>query len=338
MSQKLDYSRFKREINLTRYAAHIGYEIDPKKSTRSSVVMRSAADKVIISRRGNIWIYFSVTDERDNGTIINFIENRTGKSISEIGQELQKWIGEGACMPEAKNYVREIEEQAFDPERVRKIFSRCTPAKRHPYLESRGINPAVLQSERFSECIFSDRYGNAAFPHFDDQGVCGLELKNTDKSLFVRGSRKTLWRSKSRAGDETLVISEAVIDALSHYVLFPSGEASYAATGGGMSPEQAEILIALLRQSAALKRITLITDNDEGGDRLAEKLSETITKSRFAGKVIRHSPETRGLDWNDVRRRDLNPRPTHYEFYYGNCYRVFYVVLCSLFCHYNQLI
>ena len=304
--QRYEYSRFKQEINLTQFAAHLGYEIDRKKSTRSSVVMRSAADKVIISRRGNIWMYFSVTYERDNGTIIDFLQNRTGKSLIEIGQELQVWIGGGMILPEAKNYVRDIEEQEFDPERVRKIFTRCMPAKRHSYLEGRGITPAVLQSDRFAECIFSDHYGNAAFPHFDEQGVCGLELKNVDKALFVRGSRKTLWRSKSRAGDSALVISEAVIDALSHYILFPSEASAYAATGGGMSPEQAEVISALIHKSTGLKRILIITDNDEGGDKLAEKLIEAVKGSGFAGTVTRHSPETRGLDWNEVLKPTRN--------------------------------
>ncbi len=173
------------------------------------------------------------------------------------------------------------------------------PVKRHPYLEGRGIVPTVLQSARFAECIFSDRYGNAAFPHFDEQGVCGLELKNVDKALFVRGSRKTLWSSKSRAGDNALVISEAVIDALSHYILFPSESAAYVATGGGMSPEQAEVISAYVRKFTALKHIIIITDNDEGGERLAEKLIEAITKSGFAGKLTRHSPQMRGIDWND---------------------------------------
>ena len=44
---QLDYSKFKTEINLTQYAAHLGYEVDRKKSTRSSIAMRKDSDKVI---------------------------------------------------------------------------------------------------------------------------------------------------------------------------------------------------------------------------------------------------------------------------------------------------
>jgi len=92
MTQQLDFSRFKSEINLTQYAAHLGYEIDKKKSTRSSVAMRSGADKIIISRRSGIWVYFSVSDDHDNGTIIDFAQNRTHKAIAEIGRELKSGL------------------------------------------------------------------------------------------------------------------------------------------------------------------------------------------------------------------------------------------------------
>ena len=136
MTQQLDFSRFKSEINLTQYAAHLGYEIDRKKSTRSSVAMKGGADKIIISRRGGVWVYFSVTDDRDNGTIINFVQNRTHKTIAKIGQELQEWIGGGVSLPEPKAYVREVAEQEYDSARVARVFKKCRPAFKHVYLES----------------------------------------------------------------------------------------------------------------------------------------------------------------------------------------------------------
>ena len=89
MNHKIDYSRFKQDINLSQYAAYLGYEMDKKKSTRSSVAMRHGnGDKVIISKRGKMWIYFSVHDEGDNGTIVDFIQKRTGQGIGDIGRDL----------------------------------------------------------------------------------------------------------------------------------------------------------------------------------------------------------------------------------------------------------
>lgn len=196
MTQKYNFSRFKTEVSMVQYAAQIGYEIDKKKSTRSSIAMRSSADKIIISRRNKIWVYFSVSDDNDNGTIINFIENRTGKSIAEIGAELQGWLSSADVLPKPKNYVEAIEEQEYDLPRVEGIFKKCSPVKKQAYLESRGVTTEVLTSPRFIGCVYEDCYKNAAFPHYNaDKRICGLELKSKDKAIFVRGSEKTLWRS-----------------------------------------------------------------------------------------------------------------------------------------------
>lgn len=96
MYQKHDFSRYKSEINLSHYAASLGYELDPRKTTKSSLVMKHPnGDKVIISRRGSNYVYFSVSDDKDNGTIVDFIRKRTTKTFPEIGQELQKWVRGG---------------------------------------------------------------------------------------------------------------------------------------------------------------------------------------------------------------------------------------------------
>ena len=306
MQSSFDYSRFKAEINLTQYAAYLGYEIDRKKSTRSSIAMRNGADKIIISRRGALWVYFSVSDDSDNGTIIDFAEKRTNKSLKEIGQDLQSWIGGCVPLPAPQHYVGDVEEQSFDPKRVMMIFRKCRVIKAHPYLEGRGLKDSLLSSPRFIGRIYKDRYGNVAFPHYNENGLCGLELKNTDRALFVRGSEKTFWRSNIRAGDDTLILGEAVIDALSYATLFSNENAVYGATGGGMSPEQAALIGFFLKNRPTLKRIILITDNDDGGDRLTDKILDAIKTSGFCSEVMRHSPDRRGDDWNDV----LTTQPT----------------------------
>ncbi len=297
---QLDYSKFKTEINLTQYAAHLGYEIDRKKSTRSSIAMRKDSDKVIISRRGNLWVYFSVTDDSDNGTIIDFAEKRTHKSIGEIGRDLQNWIGGGVSLPHAKSYVREVAPQEYDPARIAGIFKALKPVNKHRYLASRGLTDALLTERRFAGRVFTDRYQNAAFPHFKDGQVCGLELKNHDKALFVRGSEKTLWRSYVFKDDNTLILAEAVIDALSYHALYHREKAVYAATGGGLSPEQGEIITAFICDFEALEHIIIIPDHDQGGEKFEKRIREAIELSSFNGLCETHRPCLEGQDWNDV--------------------------------------
>jgi hypothetical protein len=74
-----ELENFKTNINLTEYAASQGYELDRRQSSRNSVIMRHASgDKFIVAQgHDRHWIYFSVRDEADNGSIIDFIQNRT---------------------------------------------------------------------------------------------------------------------------------------------------------------------------------------------------------------------------------------------------------------------
>lgn len=302
---KLDYSKFKTDINLTQYAAHLGYEIDRKKSTRSSIAMRKDSDKVIISRRGNLWVYFSVTDDNDNGTIIDFAEKRTHKSIGEIGRDLQSWIGGGVSLPDAKSYVREVAPQEYDSVSIEGNFKSLKPVHKHRYLASRGLTDTLLIDRRFAGCIFADRYQNAAFPHFKGGQVCGLELKNDDKALFVRGSEKTLWRSYAFKSDNTLILAEAVIDALSYHALYHRETAVYAATGGGLSPEQGKIITTFIRDFAALEHIIIIPDHDQGGDKFEKRIREAVELSGFDEFCETHRPCLEGQDWNDVYKETL---------------------------------
>ncbi|MDN5215560.1 toprim domain-containing protein [Fulvivirgaceae bacterium BMA12] len=303
MIDRPDFSRIKQEINLTQYAACLGYKIDRKKSTRSSIVMRQDnADKIIISKRRGIWVYFSVYDDQDNGTVIDFAKNRTGKSLSEVGEALHLWFGDHTGLPEPESYIRHIEEQKPDPERINRLFGFCRRATNHAYLESRGITEAVLRSPRFEGRVFQDHFNNAVFPHFREGHICGLELRNEGTGLFVRGSEKTLWRSNIRTGDNHLIIAETPIDAISYHILFSLSRAFYIATGGGFSTRQGSIINKLLCQCPQFQQITLITDNDQGGNLLARRLNTLINDTAYGGEITRHSPAICGQDWNDVLR------------------------------------
>lgn len=295
-----DFDRFKREINLIQYAASLGYQIYRKKSTRNSVAMRSDYDdKVIISKRSGKWVYFSVYDDQDNGTIIDFIMNRTTKPLPEIIVELKAWMGVMNFCTDPSRYVSYVQEKKADPTRIKRLFNYCSPVYKHDYLESRGLSAETLSSSRFQRRVFKDRFNNAVFPHFKDKQVCGLELKSKNTNLFVRGSEKTLWRSNIRIGDHALIISETPIDAISYQMLHSPSQAFYVATCGGFSSLQANILSRLLCLSK-IREIRLIMDNDPGGDQLTDRLSDLINQVGFEGSVSRHSPETRGLDWNDI--------------------------------------
>jgi hypothetical protein len=90
-----ELEQFKSRIDLREYAASLGYELDRRESSRCSSVMRNGTgDKVIIKReRDGHFIFFSVRDDRDNGSIIDFVANRKRLSLGYVRKELRPWIG-----------------------------------------------------------------------------------------------------------------------------------------------------------------------------------------------------------------------------------------------------
>ena len=67
---------FKKEIDLRAYAMSRGYVVDTKTSSRTSTCLETEeGDKVVVTRDfDQHWIYFSVRNDADNGSIIDFIQ------------------------------------------------------------------------------------------------------------------------------------------------------------------------------------------------------------------------------------------------------------------------
>lgn len=306
MYQKHDFSRYKSDINLSHYAASLGYELDPRKTTKSSLVMKHPnGDKVIISKRGRNYVYFSVSDDKDNGTIVDFIRKRTDKTFLEIGQELQKWVRGWDGISQNIPFASDIQSQEYNPERIKALFSRVKQIKGDDYLQNvRKIPLSTLQNQLFAERIYRDFYGNIVFPHYDHSGVCGLELKNTDKGVFVRGSAKGLWTSTINLKAETLVITESPIDGLSYFTLFPDVQKSgvvFASVSGGLRPHQVQLIIDLIKKLPQLQKIILAVDHDAGGEKIEKTIRDGVKNAgALVGDMSTHVPEKMGDDWNEV--------------------------------------
>ena len=92
-----ELNSFKTSIDLRAYAAGQGYQLDAKASWRGTSVMRHplSNDKVIIKRgMDGHFVYFSVRDDRDNGSIIDFVQNRQRLSLGAVRKELRPWINQ----------------------------------------------------------------------------------------------------------------------------------------------------------------------------------------------------------------------------------------------------
>jgi hypothetical protein len=302
VDEELD--RFKR-INLCEYAISRGYRLVRREGTRgstaSSLVLRhSATDDKIVARldRDGHWTYFSVRDERDNGTIIDFALRRGSRTIAAVREELGAWAGElrpaTVALPSASTVQS-------DRAIVRAAYARALTVPNHPYLNARGIRPETLACPRFRGAWRVDGRGDLLFPHRDGPGpedICGFERKNSRFAGFSAGGSKAVWASNVRGDDNKLVITEAVIDAFSYHQLQPDIHARYASTGGAFGERQGRHIAGAIARLPPPSTVVVATDADEAGDKLAERI---VVLARQA-PIARHRPPV-GKDWNEFLQR-----------------------------------
>jgi hypothetical protein len=272
---------FKTLIDLRAYAAAEGYQEDirynPRRIESISTCMRHPAthDKIFVGRHKSHYVYWSVRDSTDNGTIIDFVKHRKRMSLGAVRKELRPWIGQPPVLVPAFPPLREMEKNRMN---VEVAYARMQDVGNgHPYLErERALPGALLALDRFAARIRIDARGNAVFPHFDAQGLCGYEIKNHNFTGFASGGTKGLWLSQEMPGDDRLVLCESAIDALSYAALFPGEHSRYGSFAGQISPAQREWIRATAARLPLRSTIVAATDADKEGGKLADVIREAV--------------------------------------------------------------
>ena len=306
MDEELD--RFKR-VNLAEYVSSRGYLLvgrEPTRSggwrgsTRTSLLMRHPItnDKIVLRLDGDgHWTYFSVRDERDNGTIVDFLQRRGCLTLGAVRREVRAWSGTERLA--AAPWRTHVVAASRRPDRaaVQGAFAQAQLALNNLYLNTRGIRPETLGSERFRGTWRVDDRGNLLFPHRDGPGVdgiCGFEKKSRTFVGFSAGGTKTIWTSNARAGDTRLVLAEAVIDAFSYHQLHHDERTRYVTTGGSFGPSQASFIAREIAKVCPGGTIVIATDRDAAGERMAQQ----IVGLAGDAPVMRDASPI-GKDWND---------------------------------------
>lgn len=306
-NQDTELDIFKREIDLRQFAVSLGYELDRRESWRGSTVLRSGGDKIVVKRNSNgHYVFFSVRDDSDNGTVIDFLQRREDLSLGAVRQILRPWIGRSAIAPQ----FSKLEPTGPDRMRVESEYRRMANGLRHPYLEHERCLPAsLLASSRFAGRVRTDRRGNAVFPHFDVAGLCGYEIKNCGFTGFAAGGKKGLWFSHTAPGDRRLVLTESAIDALSYAALFPDAEdrTRYASLGGKPNATQPSLVQSTMARLPEGAEIVAAFDADDAGRLLVNvvRLAVEDVASKTGRNLIFqvHLPTQEGGDWNQVVQR-----------------------------------
>ncbi len=303
-----ELNRFKTSINLSEFAASRGYALDRKRSSRNSAVMlNEAGDKIVIAinELSGAWIYFSVRDDWDNGSIIDFVQHRGTRSLGEVRKTLRAWLG--ASRPQLQDHLfsRDLMQVSRDRGAVVAAWERARTCTELTYLTNRGLGPEVLTLPRFEGCVRVDQRNNALFPHYDRDGLCGFELKNQGFTGFAPGGVKGLWCSRTTSADRRLVFTESAIDALSFHVLHGDDDARYFSIGGNLNPQQPGLLRGAMEKMPEGAVIILAFDRDPAGEKLAEEVRALAPVGRQVRRMVPDAGT--GKDWNDILRDRLWP-------------------------------
>jgi Toprim domain-containing protein/uncharacterized protein DUF3991 len=300
-----DLHRLKTDIHLVQYAIdRYGYRRDRRQSGPASHALRQPAtnDKVIVRRDvDGHWTYFSVRDDRDNGTIIDFVSHRGSyRSFGAVCEELRGWLGiwrpEPEWLPPAA--------PPRDGRSVAEAFARAHLSETCAYLRGRGIRRETQCHARFAGTWRLEARGSALFAHRDDTGeLTGFEIKGPSFTGFSPGGTKSAWQSTARDDDRVIVMTESAIDALSYHQLHPENApfSRYLSTAGAPSARQVAIFGRMFVKLSAGVTIVAAFDRDEAGDALARRVEE-LARQHPHVRFERDAP-AEDKDWNDVLQR-----------------------------------
>ena len=290
-----ELERFKSEIELPRYLYNQGYEYDLKKSTLGYKVMKNAHEKVIITRKpDNHYVYINPHNDKDCGSIIDFVKTRRGLNLGQIRKELRPWIGGGdppkpvktrKILPDKQHQIVKT-----DPDygRIALTWLNASEVFDYKYLRSRGIRPATIK--KYGDSVKQSKNSTLLFKHLGAEGVAGYEYKSDTAAGFSSGGRKGLCVLRPQ-GDQVkikkMVITETALDALAYAQIDKCREdTAYVSTGGNCSAHQVAQIKAVVERFEM--DVIHAHDADLGGDRQAAALQKEVGGER-------HRP--RHKDW-----------------------------------------
>lgn len=293
-----ELERFKSEISLIDFAQiEFGYELIKKESSASSKILKCGGDKIIVTRQDGHDVYFSTGDDRDNGSIIDFLQKRKNVNLGQVRKELRTWLP-GAKRPALQRPVRPPEhakEVTKDRAGVIQMWEKMQPYNGSYLTRERGIDPAIIREFDVKQ----DAHGNACFAHKDHSGITGWESKNNGFTGFAKGGdRRITWNRIDDLPLKKIVICEAAIDCMSYAQLRHEPGTGYMSTSGTQfNDDQREQLAGLLAKAAGMgAKIVLAMDNDAAGERMAAEIAQIAPQG---AEMAREVPGV-GKDWNEA--------------------------------------
>jgi hypothetical protein len=277
-----ELERFKTEINLIDYLQDLGYELDKSKSSRKSAVLKSGGEVLVVSRNSNgHYVYFNAQDNKDGGTIIDFIQRRTGKNLGQVRKDLRAYLSGYSpsehLTPTNQFDVREMYQKAEYFTRAWENLDELDDIW-ELFDNIRGINRKTIKNNEF---IKKDKDGNLYFAVQTENGITGLYQTDNrmQQKFFAKGSIKGIWANKKLSKDiKRIIVTETPTDSLSIQELnrigaveYDENETLHIATLGRMGEDAKKTLEKVFRMLPNAK-IVIATDNDIAGEEIASEV------------------------------------------------------------------
>ncbi|GFQ82001.1 toprim domain-containing protein [Trichonephila clavata] len=320
---KDDLEKVKGEVNLIQHAASMGYVLNKEKSSKTWAVMEKEGDKILIknspNQNGN-WVYKSLSDDQEKGTIVDFMQNRGFSYQSICG--LSSSHLDDRVVRDQKSLSAEIEDVLSQRYIAQEAFDRVVEYKKGNYLACRGIDGATY--ENCSGVKVGDKAVFALYRDIDSNGkgtMCSIISYQFDAKGSISGDgsfsssqyfQKGLPRGLSVLVDHNvpvkhIVVSESPIDALSYKQMHEISEGTmYVSTCGSLSEGiKKEIENVFCNAKASGQSITLAFDNVKAGRQMNKMVSEIADAYQV---ICKPSIPYQFKDWNEELVSGLGKR------------------------------
>lgn len=324
---ELNFTQVKKDINLVDLVLTLGYQYN--RANNGSAIEKSkfhtfdykgkpSLDQVIIYKApSGDYLYFNRADDRDKGSVIDFLKHRIenpriegitaapGKNIwASVIENAKRFLHLPAAERRTSPQLQErMEPVQRDEKYVPEFLQKTMPLTNTVYLNSRGITDDTLNSVYFAGRILNQvhegigrggqpyKFVHTAFPQLYHSGIVGLEIKANGFRGQAADSLNSaaLWLSNTTTKTNTLVVAESAIDALSHYQLKQPTNSLYASTSGQLTDNKVTEIKRLI-ENQALKTVKLAMANNLKGHLFDTKLIAGLARPATPMSIVRTMP------------------------------------------------
>ncbi len=296
---------YREHVDIRQYLERSGYVLEKSRNTKryQAYFHEERGDKVYvpISDRYPVPSYYvNQFDQKDKGTLVDFIISREKKSLDEARLTLRtfhsggEYIGSSATSNQVKvqkkvneQILSDAEEQQRKHRLVMDRILREKGLKDESFLRSRFLEEDTIRARAFKGKVLLNEAPDGkfwAFPLREAAGnkVVGMALKNAEGERML-GKRGGLWISSatknSRAAVEQLVLTEHPIDGMSYYQLHKKElqqlNTVFASTAGNPGHDQLNAVKEIISLHK-IPKVILANDRDKAGAQYNATYQELI--------------------------------------------------------------